>query len=512
MSEKQPLLEMRGICKEYPGVKALSDVDFSVYPGEVHALVGENGAGKSTLIKIIMGIEHADKGQIIYDGRETSFRNSLDAKNQGVSAVFQELSQVPYLTVAENIFLGREKEMGSAFLRRGEMFARAEKLAESYALRLDVRALVSRLSMAERQIAEILKAIAAEPKLLILDEPTSSLTSDEADKLINIVKGFRDRGIGIIYISHRMNELDELADRITVLRDGKNVATQDFTNVTMNQVVEMMVGHETSLFSGENRSKLDYSGMKKVLEVKHLSQKGRFRDISFDLYAGEVLGVSGLIGAGRSELMRILFGVDRYDSGQILLDGREIRIRCVKDAMDAGIVMVPESRQLQGLVLKHSIQDNLVLPQTRKYTSRWQLVQRKRIAEFAGNAVDKYEIRTDSPQKLVRQLSGGNQQKVVIAKCLNAQTKLLMLDEPSRGIDVGAKEEIYAIIRKLAAQGVGILVFSSEYDEIAALCDRVLLMAGGSVIKTLRNDELDIHEVHILTMGKGDNYEQVSED
>ena len=487
MTEKRPLLEMRGICKEYPGVKALDGVDFTVYPGEVHALVGENGAGKSTLIKIIMGIEHADSGQIIYNGAETSFRNSLDAKNHGVSAVFQELSQVPYLTVAENIFLGREKDMGSAFLRRREMFARAQKLAESYALRLDVKAVVSRMSMAERQIAEILKAIAADPKLLILDEPTSSLTSDEAEKLIRIVKGFRDRGIGIIYISHRMNELEELADRITVLRDGKLVDTRDFADVTMNQVVEMMVGRETSLFSGDGRPKPDYSKLKKVLEVRHLSQGGRFRDISFDLYAGEVLGISGLIGAGRSELMRILFGVDRYDGGQILLDGREIKIRCVRDAMDAGIVMVPESRQLQGLVLKHSIQDNIVLPQTRKYTSRWKLVQRKKVAEFARDAIRKYEIRTDSPLKLVRQLSGGNQQKVVIAKWLAMNPRVLIIDEPTVGVDVRSKGEIHRLIRELADSGVGVIMVSSDMPELLANSDRVMVLNNYKVLGILED-------------------------
>lgn len=476
MPESVPLLEMTGITKVYPGVTALDKVDFSLNRGEVHALVGGNGAGKSTLIKILMGIEKPDNGEVKLNGTVMRFESPQDAQRCGLATVFQELSQVPFLTIGENIFLGRERELGGGLmLNRKDIHRKARKLIEECGMDLDSRQTVSSLPMAKRQLAEIVKAVAIDPQLLVLDELTSSLTEDEAENLFRIIEKFKKKGVGIIYISHRMNELGRVADRITVLRDGCHVGTRPMHGLTIDEIVAMMVGQDTGLYKSTMQDSELKERRDKILEVRGLLQRGRFSDVSFDLYKGEVLGVAGLVGSGRSELMRILFGLDRADGGKILIDGKEVKIRNVWNAMANGLAMAPESRQLEGLSLMHTIEENLSLPSIMKLSPRC-IVKQSARREFADGAIEKYAIKTDSRNKIVKQLSGGNQQKIVLAKWLATRPRILIVDEPMVGIDIRAKTEIHRIIRELADGGLAVIMISAEMPELIQNSDRIMVI------------------------------------
>ncbi len=377
MTDNGNLLQMRGISKTYPGVKALDNVAFNLKKGEVHALVGENGAGKSTLIKILMGIEKKDSGEIYIEDAKVEIKNPLDAAKHEIAAVFQELSQIPDLTVAENIFLGKEKSISKGLLNRMVMRKRTRELLEMYDIdELNPDDIITNLSTAKRQLSEIVKAIAIKPKILILDEPTSALTEREAEKLFGIIDSFKKQGIGIVYISHRINELKQLADRITVLRDGSYIDTRVMAEVSMNDIVKMMVGREVDLYVNSREIKLNKQ--KKILEIKNINKPSSFKNISFELYEGEILGIAGLVGSGRSELMDIIFGIDTDYQGEIYINGEKANIRCVKDAMDHGIALVPESRHIQGLILKHSIEDNITLPVLKQFENRGLLNHKKK--------------------------------------------------------------------------------------------------------------------------------------
>ncbi len=497
------ILEMRGIVKQYPGVTALKGVDFLVERNTVHCLVGENGAGKSTLIKILTCVETRTAGEIRIDGRPFNGRTVRDAMNAGISTVYQELNIVEQLTVAENLTLGREKSRWGVLQKHTS--DRAFEVLGEFAPDIALNSRVSQLSFAQKQLLEIVKAVSTDAKIVIMDEPTAALSRQESDRLYDVIRKLKRQGITIIYISHVLDDIFTIGDRVTALRDGDIVGTRDVEKTTREELVEMMVGKVV-------HSGYDAGGRKPgeaLLEARGLTT-GSIRDMSFELHRGEILGFYGLRGAGKSETARALFGLDPLLAGEIRLNGAPARIRTPEQAMASGIAMVPEERLTEGLFMKLSVSDNIAVTNYRN-TSRMGIVNEGNKNAIAEKYIRELNIKVHSARQRASTLSGGNQQKVVIAKCLNAQTRLLMLDEPSRGIDVGAKEEIYSIIRELAAQGVGILVFSSEYDEIAALCDRVLLMAGGRVIRTLRNDELDIHRVHILTMGKGDSYEPGSE-
>ena len=497
------ILEMRGIVKQYPGVTALKGVDFSVERNTVHCLVGENGAGKSTLIKILTCVESMTAGEIRIDGRPFNGRTVRDAMDAGISTVYQELNIVEQLTVAENLTLGREKSRWGV-LQKNER-DHAFDVLEEFAPDISLNHRVSRLSFAQKQLLEIVKAVSADAKIVIMDEPTAALSRQESDRLYQVIGKLKQQGITIIYISHVLDDIFNIGDRVTALRDGDVVGTREVGKTTREELVEMMVGKV--VHSGYDPG--DRKPAEVLLEARGLTT-GSIRDMSFALHRGEILGFYGLRGAGKSETARALFGLDPLLAGEVRLNGAPVHIRTPEQAMNSGIAMVPEERLTEGLFMKLSVSDNIAVTNYRN-TSRMGIVNETNKNAIAERYIRELNIKVHSARQVASTLSGGNQQKVVIAKCLNAQTRILMLDEPSRGIDVGAKEEIYSIIRALAAQGVGILVFSSEYDEIAALCDRVLLMAGGRVIRTMRNDELDIHQVHILTMGKGDSYEPGSE-
>lgn len=488
MVPKVRLLEMKQVSKTYPGVKALDSVDFQLNRGEVHALVGENGAGKSTLVKVLMGIVKKDRGEIYINGKPVEIRSAQDAAENRIASVFQELSQIPYLTVGENIFLGKEEAKSRLLLNRKKMYAQTMEIFHEYGIDLDPKALISNLSAAKRQLAEIVKAIAIKPEILILDEPTSSLTEDEAEKLFAIIRSFKKQGIGIIYISHRMNELKNIADRITVLRDGQYIDTKSVEEVTIHDIVTMMVGRELDLYE-HSGSNIDSSiGKEKVLEVRNLCKRGIFDNINFDLYKGEVLGVAGLVGSGRSELMNILFGIDHMDSGEIIIEGKPCAIKNVQDALENKMAMVPESRHQQGLVLIHSVAENIALPAIKKF-QKGLFLKHSQIDAFAETQIREYKVKTDSPQKIVNFLSGGNQQKVVVAKWLATNPKILIVDELTAGIDVHSKAEIHRLIRLLTGKGLSVIMISSEMPELLAHSDRVMVMNDYRILDILKEPD-----------------------
>lgn len=496
MRSNDYILEMRGIVKRYPGVMALKGVDFAVRRNTVHCLVGENGAGKSTLIKILTGVERMTEGSITLDGKPYAGRNVREAMNAGISTVYQELNIVNQLTVAENLTLGRESNRFGVLKSNPQ--ERSFSMLREFAPDVPLNRPVSRLSFAEKQLLEIVKAVSTDAKLVIMDEPTAALSKRESERLYEVVRKLKARGITVIYISHVLDDIFTIGDEVTALRDGNIVGTRAVESTTREELVEMMVGKVVhSGYSTDGRTPGDV-----LLEARDLSTRS-VHALNFTLKKGEILGFYGLRGAGKSETARALFGLDRLTGGQLLIEGKNVKIRNPQQAMRLGLAMVPEERLSEGLFMKLSVSDNIAVTNY-KNTSRLCVVNEKNKDAIAEKYAHDLNIKLHSIRQRASTLSGGNQQKVVISKCLNARTRVLMLDEPSRGIDVGAKEEIYAIIRQLAGQGVGILVFSSEYEEIAALCDRVALMLNGEIIAMRKNSELDTREVHILTMGKGD--------
>ena len=456
---------MRDIEKSYGSVPVLKKVNFTLRRGEVHALVGENGAGKSTLIKILMGIEPKNGGTVVLEGRELKLSSPHDAAQNGIAAIFQELSLVPTLTVAENVFLCKE----------------TQRILDRYGIDLNPDEKVAKLSMARRQIAEAVKAIAITPKLLVMDEPTSTLSKAEADALFQIIGQLREEGTSIIYISHRMDEIFRLADRITVLRDGVSVLTDEIANLDFDKVVTAMVGREISHDDYAARRHRDFSDAPVVLDVRGLGDGKRFSDVSFRLRRGEILGFAGLVGSGRTELMQLLFGIERFKTGQVLLEGEELKSLTVDRAIARGIAMVPESRQLQGIVAIHSIEDNIALAVLDRISDHG-VENRKKKSALARRFIDELRIKTESERKKLSQLSGGNQQKVVIAKWLTAEPKVLILDEPTAGIDVQAKDEVHHLIRSLSEQGISILLVSSEMPELLNNSDRIVVMNDFRII------------------------------
>ena len=474
--------------KTYPGVKALVNASFDLKKGEVHALIGENGAGKSTMIKVLMGIVNKDRGTIIFEKEPVDIKNAREANSLGINAVFQELSLIPTLSVAENIFISREITKANIFLNRKAMEKKARDLLKRYKIDIDPRCLIADLSIAKRQLVEIMKATATEPKILILDEPTSSLTEGEAETLFALIEDLKKEGTGIIYITHRMNEIFKIADRATILRDGANVAELDVANLTMDKVVKHMVGREIELYDLESKRKFKPDKDKPILEVQNLSQKNGFSNISLKLYRGEILGIAGLVGSGRTELMQAVFGIERYDSGKIFIEGKPVYIKSVKDALRHKMVMIPESRHQQGLILIHSVADNITLTVLKKLSS-WGFLNKKKIARFADEKVGELSIKTDTRNKIVNFLSGGNQQKVVIAKCLSVEPKILIVDELTRGIDVHSKTEIHKIMRSLSEQGISIILISSEMPELLAHSDRILVMNDNRIIAELQDTD-----------------------
>lgn len=475
---QQNLLEVEQLSKSYFGVQALKEVNFSLRPGEVHALVGENGAGKSTLVKIITGVVKNDSGQIKIEGQSVKIKNPHHARELGVATIFQELSQIPTLSVAENVFLGNES-IKSGLLDRISMFQQTTEILHKYGIELDSAARLSTLSAAQRQMVEIVKAISRKPKILIMDEPTSALSDVEADIVFKVIEDFKKAGAGIIYVSHRMDEIFLIANRITVLRDGNLIGDYPTVELDLNKIVKLMVGREVEIYETTRRT---ISPQEKIkLKVKNLTRKNVFSNISFDLHEGEILGIAGLVGSGRSELAEVLFGVSKIDSGQILLDGQEVKISSVKNAMNLGIALLPESRHIQGLALSHTVEQNMALAVLNKFTQAG-IVNYKNTARLVSGKIDELDIRPKDADKTVNFLSGGNQQKVVIAKWLLTKPKILIVDEPTAGVDVHAKSEIHRLIRNLAQSGVSIIMISSDMPELLAHSDRIMVMNKGRIL------------------------------
>lgn len=489
------ILRLEGISKSFPGVHALDAVQFELRRGEVHALVGENGAGKSTLMKVIAGVYTKDAGRIIYQGNEVEIPNPRAAQHLGISMIFQELNLMPHLTVAQNIFIGREPRANLPFfLDDKKLNDQTVGILESLHLNIDPRAKVGALTVAKQQMVEITKALSYNSKILIMDEPTAALTDAEIEDLFRVIRGLRAQGVGIVHISHRLEELKLISDRITVMRDGHYIDTKQTNEVTIDQIISMMVGRTIY----ESTPELpEHPSQEVVLEAKHLNRGKVIRDVSFDLKKGEILGFSGLVGAGRTEVARAVFGADKLDSGEILVKGKPVKINTPGDSVKHGIGYLSEDRKRYGLTLGMDLETNIVLAAFNKFLGAIGWVNNKRIHNTAQTYVDKLSIKTPGLQQKVKNLSGGNQQKVVIGKWLTADTDILIFDEPTRGIDVGAKSEIYHLLNDLARQGKSIIMISSELPEILRMSHRVLVMCEGRVTGIL--DIRDATQEKIMT-------------
>ena len=471
-----PVLEMHHIRKTFPGVVALDDVDFELRRGEVHILLGENGAGKSTLMKILSGAYQKSAGQILLDGAEVEIKNPKHAQTLGISTIYQEFNLIPHLSVGENIFLGREPKRLPGLIDQRAIFQAATRALGGLGLALDPRKLVKELRVAEQQMVEVAKALSLDARILIMDEPTAALTEHEIKELFSTIRKLKEQGVAIVYISHRMEELFEIGDRVTVLRDGRTVGTYDVRGMNKTELIRLMVNRElTELFPKERATRGP-----EVLRVEGLSTQGGLKDISFSLHKGEVLGLAGLLGAGRTELARAIFGLDKVTSGTIYINGEPQRIGSPRAAINSGLGFLTEDRKSQGLVLPLSVKENLCLSSVDKFSS-WGIVDTEKEQRAAGRYVEELRIKTPSLDQKVVFLSGGNQQKVVLSKWLCSEAEVFIFDEPTRGVDVGAKAEIYQLMNRLTASGVAIIMISSEMLEVLGMSDRVLVMRGGSI-------------------------------
>lgn len=495
-----PILEARGISKAFPGVQALQDVSLSLQAGEVLAVVGENGAGKSTLMKILAGIYQPDAGTITWRGRPISIPSVQRAQKLGIVLIHQELNLADRLDVAGNMFLGREPTWGGPLrLIRRRIWAQAEPVLQRIGLACSPHTLVADLPIGQQQLVEIARALTLKSHVLIMDEPTSSLTQRETERLFEVIRALKNDGISILYISHRLREVETIADRVAVLRDGHNVGELAKQEIHHEAMVQLMVGRDLKQFFQRTRG----TPGKRVLDVHELAWIGKTGGaINFTLRAGEIVGMAGLVGAGRSELAETIYGVRPRRAGQVHVDGIRVRIQRPADAIRAGILLVPEDRRTQGLVLEQSVRENLSLPSLDRL-QRLRIVRRGRERNSAQEQVEKLKVRTPGLAKAVGLLSGGNQQKVVLGKWLARQPRVLILDEPTRGVDVGAKTEIYALMDELAKQGIAILMISSDLEEILGISDRVLVMHEGRLAGELQRDKLTEENVMRLATGGG---------
>lgn len=488
------LLEMKGISKSFPGVKALQNVNYQLKAGEIHALLGENGAGKSTLIKVLGGIYHPEEGSIFIDGNEVSINGVNDARDNGISIIHQELVLVPRMTVAENIFLGREPK-GAFGVDKIKMTADAQKMLDNFNVGVDADMEIADLTIAKQQMVEIVKAISFNCRILVMDEPTSSIAEKEVNALFDIMRDLTSRGVGIIYISHKMSEIFEVCDRVTVLRDGTYVDTCEVAKTNRDQLVSLMVGRELDKYYVRDH----VASKDVVLKCTHINDgkklHSRVKDVSFELHRGEILGFSGLVGAGRSETMQCIFGLTKGSKGEIELEGKKVNIRNAVDAMNLGIAMVPEDRKLEGLYHVQSVRFNSTIEVLHEFINHF-YVNLGREIEITQEYIDKMHTKTPSQEQTVTNLSGGNQQKVMIGRWMATHPKVLILDEPTRGVDVGAKAEIYEIMNELTKQGVSIIMISSELPEIINMSDRVYVMYEGNVTGCI--DQKDISQESIM--------------
>ncbi|MCL2199696.1 MAG: sugar ABC transporter ATP-binding protein [Defluviitaleaceae bacterium] len=485
------IVSMENIYKSFPGVKALDGVDFNLRAGEVLALLGENGAGKSTLMKILSGVYTRDAGEMSINGKPCGDISPKQAQELGVAIIHQELNMCRHLTVAENIFLGREKTRGDILLN-SQMEAEAKRLLDNLKIDISPRQVVGDLPISKQQMVEIAKALSVNARVLIMDEPTSSLTAKEIDDLFRIIRELKQSGCGIVYISHRLEELQHITDRVTILRDGKYITSMNFNDTTIDEIITHMVGREIT----EKFPRLSCKKGKEIFSVSNLNAGRLVRDINFTLYEGEVVGFAGLIGAGRTELTRAIFGIDPKTGGEFMLDGKPIYINKPKDAIKAGVVLAPEDRKKDGLCTKLSIRQNLALPNLDILSSRFfGVVSKKKENELCKKAVESLKVKAHDINVDAANLSGGNQQKVVVGKWLARTSRVVMFDEPTRGIDVAAKVEIYNIINELKAQGVAVMIVSSEMPEILGISDRIIVMCDGRITGELIAENTTQNEV-----------------
>ncbi len=485
MTAPQPALRLEGISKSFPGVKALDDVSLSVMPGEVHALMGENGAGKSTLMKVLGGIYQPESGRILIGDKPVTMRGPLEAKSKGIVFIHQELSLAEELSVAENIYLGELPRKRFGLVDWKTLYARTDRILEKLKVGFDARTIVGTLSIANQQMVEIARALTVDAKAVIFDEPTASLTDAEKVVLFDVIEDLKAAGVGIIYISHRMEEIFKITDRISVLRDGLYRGTLTTAETGEDEITQLMIGRKLDLSRAPSTHELG----EKALEVRNLSCGHLYKDVSFHVRRGEVVGFYGLVGAGRTEIAETLFGLRTPSAGTIFLDGEEVEIHSPHDAISRGISLVPEDRKAQGLVLGMNCRDNMTLPQVDDLTAGPFVADGAEVAIF-DQYRDRLDIRTPGWRQLVGNLSGGNQQKIVIGKWLSMHPSVLIVDEPTRGIDVGSKSEIHNLIRELAAQGYAIIVISSEMPEVLHVSDRIVAMYAGRIIRTFSTGEV----------------------
>lgn len=495
--EKTVLLKMENINKGFPGVQALKSVQLEVLKGEVHVLIGENGAGKSTLMKVLTGVYTKDSGTITFKGKEFCVKNPKEAEDLGVSIIHQEFNLLPHLTVAQNIYIGREARMGKSFIVDDKkMIKDTKELLESMHLKIDPNAIVNSLTVAEQQMVEIAKALCVKSEVLLLDEPTSALTESEIDELFRIIKKLKSQGVGIVYISHRMEEFKHIADRVTVLRDGTYVGTRLWNETSIDEIIKMMVGRDIKNKYPIRTPKIG----KVVFEAKNIKRGNIIKDVSFNVRSGEILGFAGLMGAGRSEVCRAIFGADPIDSGEFYLDGKKIKIKSPVDAIKNQIAYLSEDRKRDGLLLNLDVEFNTVLANLKEY-SKGTIVNNKTCKNITDSKVIDLKIKTPNINQKTKFLSGGNQQKVLIGRWLCRDTKVLIFDEPTRGIDVGAKFEVYSLMKELAEKGVAIIMISSELPEILGMSDRVLVMHEGK--KTGEIYIKDANQEKIMQLASG---------
>lgn len=492
----QPILELKGIHKSFPGVKALDNACLNVYPGKVMALLGENGAGKSTLMKVLTGIYALDQGEVRYENREVNFAGPRESQEAGIGIIHQELNLIPELTIAENIFLGREITNSFGGIKWSVMFDEADALLQRLNVKHKSSQLLGELSLGEQQMVEIAKALSFKSKVIVMDEPTDALTDTETASLFKVINELRDAGYGIVYISHRLKEIFEICDDITVLRDGKFIAERKVTEIDEDTLIELMVGRRLD----EQYPSIDSTHGTTCLEVKNLSAKGLY-DVNFSLNHGEILGVSGLMGAGRTELMKVIYGALKRDSGEVFLEGESIDPRNPQQGLAYGIAYISEDRKGDGLVLGLSVKENMSLCALKQFSKGIQLdhqAETMAVADFIGL----FNIKTPSMDQIIGNLSGGNQQKVAIAKGLMTRPKVLILDEPTRGVDVGAKKEIYQLINQFKAEGMSIILVSSEMPEVLGMSDRILVMHQGRISGEFNRAEADQEKLMACAVGK----------
>jgi ribose transport system ATP-binding protein len=487
---KEYALEMIDISKSFPGVKALDSVSFRVKKGEVHALVGENGAGKSTLVKVLDGVYTADSGKIRIDGKEVVIKDTNHSKELGIGLIFQEFNLISSLSVSENIYLARLKNNKAGLVDWKKTNMQAEDLLESLNFTINPNAIVEELSVASKQLVEIAKALSFDAQIIIMDEPTSSLTENEIEKLFLIIRDLKEKGITVIYISHRLEEIFSIADTVTVMRDGKNISTKAIEEETKNQIIEKMVGRALDIEFPKRKSHIREA----ILEIDVLNTKA-IEDISFQLHAGEILGISGLVGSGRTELAKAIFGEDPVRSGTIKIKGKTVKIRSAGHAKKYGIALIPEDRKEEGLVLNFSVMWNTTICNLTKIINRIGILSRVQEKKRSQDIVKKLGVKTPSLNQKTIFLSGGNQQKVVVAKWLFSEPDILIMDEPTRGIDVGAKYEIYQLMNAMVSEGKAIIMISSELPEVMAMSDRILVMNKGRIKGVFERDEINAKDI-----------------